>query len=100
MSRSRLAQMAQDSLDSNDAMTLVKVLLQGLPPDEAAAFRDGLAQMLSDTDTEHQHAPDRRPPGADRRVAHDSRPPRHMGSFAERFPNSAKVGTGIFGTRR
>jgi len=87
-------------------MTLVKVLLQGLPPDEAAAFRDGLAQMLSDTDTEHQPAGDEPPPfpgrprpsGGMDRLAHDSRPPRGLAPFAERFPNAARVGAGIFGT--
>ncbi|HYU23916.1 MAG TPA: hypothetical protein VEO74_01840 [Thermoanaerobaculia bacterium] len=72
-------------------MTLVKVLLNGLPPDEAAAFRDQLVEMLSDTDTEQQPAPDRRPPGADRRVAQD-RLPRGVASFNERFPNASRVG--------
>src|SRR5437016_835579 len=82
----RARKIAQDqSLESSDALGLVRVLLAGLAPDEAAAFKEALLQMLTD-DTEAEA------PGADRRQAHDARPPRGLAPFSERFPNASRIG--------
>jgi hypothetical protein len=103
MPRTRLHRLAQDSLTGDDALALVRILLTGLPPDECAAFRDGLTALLQ-SDTDNGSEPDPtgdNPPsfrgmprpggGQDRRYARDSRLPAGVGSFAQRFPNAAKV---------
>ncbi len=64
-------------------------MLVGLDPQESATFRDQLLELLSAE--EQPEAPDKRPPGADRRLARDTALPRGTPSFAERFPNAAKV---------
>jgi hypothetical protein len=97
---SRLTRMAQDQLTSDDAIGLVRILLTGLPSDEAAAFRDQLAELLNGNG-EPEPAPNGdepppfrgrpRPGGSMDRLARDSRLPRGMPSFAERFPNASKV---------
>ena len=73
-------------------LSLFKVLLAGIAPEERDAFKDQLLDLLSEEEQPGTtEAPDRRPAGADRRQAHDARLPRGTPSFAERFPNSAKV---------
>src|SRR6266496_2451368 len=106
----RFRRLAQDQLNADDALALVRILLSGLPSEESAAFKDKLAAMLSGagepepevpTAAEPPPFPGRpRPGGGMDRYAHDARLPRGVPSFAERFPNAAKIGVSIFGTRR
>ena len=79
----------QSPLNADDAIAVVNALLTGLAPEESDAFRARLAGLLAGE--EEPSAPDRRPPGADRRLAQDHRLPRGVPSFAERFPNAARV---------
>jgi hypothetical protein len=78
-----------ESLDSNDVLSLFKILLSGIDPAERDAFTAQLQDLLDAGGTETE-APDKRTPGADRRLAHD-RLPAGLGSFAERFPNASRV---------
>jgi hypothetical protein len=93
----RFRRMAQDQLNADDALALVRILLSGLPSEESAAFRDQLADMLNGNGEPEPQPNGDTPPsfrgmprpggGQDRRYAQD----RRGGSFAERFPNAARV---------
>src|SRR6266478_1504779 len=68
----RLARIARDqSLDSNDVLSLFKILLSGIDPSERDNFKDQLLDLLDAEQPGTTEAPDRRPAGADRRQAHD-----------------------------
>ena len=95
----RAQRIARDqSLDSSDVFSLFRILLAGIDPAERDDFTTKLMDMLDAGGTE-EPAVDAPPPfrgrprpgGGMDRLAHDTRLPRGMPSFAERFPNASKV---------
>jgi hypothetical protein len=82
---------ADESLNSDDVLSLFKILLAGIGPEERADFKAKLQDLL-DTGEPNGDSPPfpgrPRPGGTMDRIARDSR---NVGSFAERFPNASKV---------
>jgi hypothetical protein len=94
-----MSRLARDQLDSNDVLSLFKILLSGIAPEERDAFKDQLLDFLDDGnggEPEPAAGPRAfegrpRPGGSTDRYARDSRLLRNVGSFAQRFPNASRV---------
>jgi hypothetical protein len=98
-STDNMSRLARDQLDSNDVLSLFKVLLSGIDPAERADFATKLQDLL-DAGEPNGGEPAAGPPafegrprpgGSMDRMARDARLPRGMPSFSERFPNASKV---------